>query len=286
MGATRVAVHPRNEEQLRAWDGQEGAYWARHADVFERATARYDDALFAAARIGPGDRVLDIGCGTGCTSREAGRRAASGAVLGVDLSSDMLAVARRAAADLPHVSFVQADAQVHPFAEGSFDVAVSRTGAMFFGDPVAAFANIRRALRPGGRLVLLVWQDVARNEWFRALTGALAAGRQFPAPPPDAPNPFSLSDPARVHAVLTAAGFTGVGLTGVEEPEWLGPDAATATDFVLGMLGWLLDDLDAGRRAQAEAALRRTVEEHTGPDGVEFGSACWLVTARRPVSPP
>ncbi|MGY1615452.1 class I SAM-dependent methyltransferase [Geodermatophilus sp. SYSU D00691] len=286
MVTPQLAVDPRNAGQLRAWDGAEGSYWARHAGVFERSTARYDDALFAAAGIGPGDRVLDVGCGTGSTTREAGRRAVSGAVLGVDLSAAMLAVARRAAADLPHVAFLQADAQVHPFDEGSFDVAVSRTGAMFFADPVAAFANIGRALRPGGRLVLLVWQAVARNEWFRALTGALAAGREFPAPPPDAPHPFSLSDPARVHAVLTAAGFTGAGLTGLEEPEWLGPDAATATDFVLGLLGWLLDGLDAERRAQAEAALRRTVEEHTGPDGVEFGSAAWLVTARRPVSPP
>ncbi|MGY1808652.1 class I SAM-dependent methyltransferase [Blastococcus sp. SYSU D00669] len=280
MVTPQLAVDPRNADQLRAWDGEEGSYWARHAGVFERSTARYDDALFAAAGIGPGERVLDIGCGTGSTTREAGRRAVSGAVLGVDLSSAMLAVARRAAADLPHVAFLQADAQVHPFDEGSFDVAVSRTGAMFFADPVAAFANIGRALRPGGRLVLLVWQAVARNEWFRALTGALAAGRDLPAPPGGLP-PFSLADPARVRAVLSAAGFTGVGLTGIEEPEWLGPDAATATDFVLGLLGWLLDGLDADRRDRAVAALRATIEAHVGQDGVEFGSAAWLVTARR-----
>jgi len=152
---------------------------------------------------------------------------------------------------------------------------------MFFADPVAAFTNIARALRPGGRLVLLVWQGVARNEWFRELTGALAAGRPLPAPPPEAPSPFALADADRVRAVLSAAGFDGIGVAGVEEPMFFGADVPAATDLVLGLLGWLLAGVDDATRAGALAALHRTLAAHAGPDGVAFGSACWLVTARR-----
>jgi SAM-dependent methyltransferase len=277
-------VHPGNLAQLRAWDGEEGGYWAAHADVFHRALAGYDDALFAAAAIGATERVLDIGCGTGQMTRAAGRRAHAGRAVGVDLSSAMLHVARRVTEQeaLEHVTFVQADAQVHAFPQGSFDVAISRTGAMFFADPVEAFGTVARALRPRGRLVLLVWQSAARNEWFGELSGALAAGRALPVPPPDAPHPFSLAEPERTRGILSAAGLAGVGLTGIEQPMWFGPDVPAAHDFVLGLLGWQLATLDPAVRDHALARLRRTLEAHTGPDGVQFGSACWLVTARRP----
>jgi ubiquinone/menaquinone biosynthesis C-methylase UbiE len=145
-----------NAEQRRAWDGDEGAYWAAHADRFDRAVAPYHERLMSTAAIAPGERVLDIGCGTGQTTRDAARAAAPGGVaLGVDLSSQMLDVARARASDerVRNAAFEQADAQVHPFDAASFDVAISRTGAMFFGDPVAAFTNIHRSLRAGGRMV-------------------------------------------------------------------------------------------------------------------------------------
>ncbi|MGY1679107.1 class I SAM-dependent methyltransferase [Geodermatophilus sp. SYSU D01176] len=281
---TTPTVHPGNAAQLRAWDGDEGRRWATHADVLERSTAGYDAALWDAAALTPTDRVLDVGCGTGSTTRAAARQAGAGTVLGVDLSGPMLEVARRRAAaeGLTNVSFLQADAQVHPFPEASVDVVVSRAGAMFFADPVAAFTNLARALRPGGRLALLVWQGADRNEWFRALTTALAAGREPPAPPPGAPGPFAFADPARVREVLTAAGLAEVAVAGHEQPEWFGPDAAAAEDLVLELLGWLLDDLDEAGRAAALAALRDTLTAHEQPDGVRFASAAWLVTARRP----
>src|SRR5688500_8407013 len=161
-----LEVDPSNAEQLRAWDGAEGAYWAAHAPRFEEALARYDEPLLDAAAIRRGERVLDVGCGTGSTTRGAARRAAPGAALGVDLSAAMIEVARRAAADLAEARFEQADAQIHDFPAASFDVVLSRTGASFFGDPLAAFTNLARATRPGGRLVLLVWQEPARNEWI------------------------------------------------------------------------------------------------------------------------
>ena len=282
--APTPTVHPGNAAQLRAWDGDEGRRWVTHADVLERSTAGYDAALWEAAALTPADRVLDVGCGTGSTTRAAARQASAGTVLGVDLSGPMLEVARRRAAaeGLANVSFLQADAHVHPFPEASVDVVVSRTGAMFFADPVAAFTNLARALRPGGRLALLVWQGADRNEWFGAFTTALAAGREPPAPPPGAPGPFAFADPARVREVLTAAGLAEVAVAGHEQPEWFGPGVAAAQDLVLGLLGWLLDGLDESGRAAATAALRDTLTAHEQPDGVWFASAAWLVTARRP----
>ncbi len=287
VAPSQLQVHPANVEQLRAWDGAEGEYWAAQADTFERSVAGYDEAFFEAAAITPTDRVLDVGCGTGSTTRAAAARAVHGAVLGVDLSSAMLTVERRRAGDegLANVEFVQADAQVHPFDEASFDVAVSRTAVMFFADRAAALANVRRALRPGGRLVLLVWQSPDRNAWFLELTGALAAGRSLPAPPPGAPHPFSMADPAATRAVLVEAGCTDVEVTGLERPMLLGPDPQRAHDFALGLLGWMLAGLDPAGQARARDALRATVEAHAGHDGVTFGSAAWLVTARAGASP-
>ena len=281
--AQQIRVAATNLEQARAWDGDEGAYWATHPEIFEQSLRRYDPALTEAAAIGPYDAVLDVGCGTGPATRAAARRATHGEVLGVDLSADMIAVARdRAAAEgLTHVAFEQADAQVHPFDAAHYDVAVSRTGTMFFGDLAAAFANIARALRPGGRFVQLVWQPLPRNEWVATFLATLAAGRDLPAPPPDAPGPFSLSDPARTRELLTGAGFGDVEVTGLREPMWFGTDAERATAFISGLMAWMVADLDEQRRSSALADLHAAMLAHEGPGGVEFASAAWLVRAVR-----
>ncbi|MFJ3913531.1 ubiquinone/menaquinone biosynthesis C-methylase UbiE [Streptomyces sp. 2132.2] len=281
-GALRT--DPSNADQARAWDGQEGAYWAEHADRFDRAVRAYRPAFLAAADVSAGDRVLDIGCGTGETTRDLARQAAGGRALGVDLSAAMLRVARRRAAAeaLSNADFVQADAQIHAFPAAAFDVAVSRSGTMFFADPVAAFRNIGDALRPGGRLVQMVWRPLADNEWFLSLTRALALGRPMPAPAADAPGPFSLSDPARVRTVLGAAGFTDVRLDPGSEAMWFGEDAADAERFTLGMLGWMLDDLDEQDRRRAVDALRATLAAHDSDTGVLYASAAWIIRASRP----
>ncbi|GGS35149.1 class I SAM-dependent methyltransferase [Streptomyces nojiriensis] len=278
-----LRVAPSNAEQARAWDGQEGAYWAEHADRFDRALRPYRTPLLATAGVSAADRVLDIGCGTGETTRDVARRAGDGRALGVDLSAAMLRAARRRAADegLHNVDFVQADAQVHAFSPASFDVAVSRTGTMFFADPVAAFRNIGGALRPGGRLVQLVWQSPAGNEWLRSFTQALAAGRPLPTPPHDAPGPFSLADPARVRTVLGAAGFTDIQLEPHSEVMWFGEDTADAERFVLGLHGWMLGGLDDEGRRRAVDGLRATLTAHETDDGVRYASATWIIRATR-----
>jgi SAM-dependent methyltransferase len=284
MTATNtVRVDSSNAEQLRAWDGDEGEYWADNAEYFDRSVSPYHQRLLAVAAIRDGDRVLDLGCGTGQTTRDAARAAPAGSALGVDLSALMLSYARRRAAEecLTNVAFEQVDAQIHPFDPGSYDVVISRTAAMFFGDHAAAFDNIGRALRPGGRMALVTWQPLAGNEWVREISTALAAGRELPSPPPDA-GPFSLSDPDRIRVLLANAGFADIDIEGRTAGMWFGIDADDAHRFVLGLMGWMLKGLDDAGRGRAIDALHATMAAHETPDGVLFDSAAWITEATRP----
>ncbi|WP_330288575.1 class I SAM-dependent methyltransferase [Streptomyces sp. NBC_00576] len=258
-------------------------------DLFDYdAELRLHNELFrAAARVGSRDRVLDIGCGTGQTTREAARAAVQGSAVGVDLSAPMLERARRLSDDqgLTNVTYQQADAQVHRFPPARFDLCISRFGTMFFADPVAAFTNIGRALRPGARLVLLVWQERDRNEWATAIRQTLTAESAAPAAPPvpHGPDPFSLADPTVTEGILAAAGFAEVSFTDVHEPVYYGPDGATAFDAVLRL--WevrdLLANLEPTVAEQARTRLRTTLDAHTTTAGVHFDSHAWIVTARR-----
>jgi SAM-dependent methyltransferase len=278
-------VDPANEETLKSWDGPGGEYWAANAATFDDSMAAYLPPLFEAAALSAGERVLDIGCGNGVTTLEAARRTSPGRAMGLDLSSSMLGVAReRASAQrIANVEFVQGDAQVYPFEPGGFDVVLSRFGVMFFADPDAAFANIGRGVRPGGRLAMLVWQQTAVNEWMTGVAAALAAGRTLPAPPPGTPGPSSLGDPDRVRHLLGDAGFGKVKLTGVVEPMSFGPDLDSAYEFVFGLsfVAALLKDLDEATRADALAELRSVLGAHLTPAGVRFGAAAWVVSATR-----
>ncbi len=280
-----MTSHVANIEQASAWDGEEGQHWSTHADRYDAAVQRYDRVLFDAAAIGEHDDVLDIGCGCGASTRQAARLAASARVLGVDLSGPMIDQARRRSRDegQANTEFLQADAQVHPFASQSFDLAISRFGAMFFSDPVAAFTNIAGALRPGGRLALLAWQELAHNDWVLALRTALAAGRSLPEPPPGAPGPFGLADEEQVRSILVEAGFDTLELHTARELMYLGADADDAFGFVreMGLTNGLLTGLDQTASAQAVRRLRDTLSAHASDDGVLIGSGAWLITAHR-----
>lgn len=275
-----------NVEMAKAWDGEEGEEWAADARHYEATGQAYTRRLLAAAAIASGERVLDVGCGNGGSTRLAARAAAPGAVTGIDLSGPMLEVARDRSKEegIDNVDFVKGDVQVHPFAPSTFDVAISSFGAMFFEDPVAAFANVGRALRPGGRLAFHAWQELARNEWLVAIRGALAAGRDLPAPPTGAPGPFGLADPETSRALFEAAGFTDVSFEAVEEPLTWGDDADDAFAFLsrLSIVRWLSSGLDEATSEQVRDNLRRLVEDHAGPNGVTMAGAAWLITATRP----
>jgi SAM-dependent methyltransferase len=241
--------------------------------------------LLRAAAIAPGERVLDLGCGNGASTREAARSADPGAVVGIDLSTAMLAQARQrsSAEGLTNVTFVHGDAQVHDFEPETFDVVISNAGAMFFDDQVAAFSNLRRALTPGGRIALMAWQRLEDNEWLTVLRETLAMGRDLPPPPVGVPGPFGLADRDQVSALLSATGFTDVAFGDVREPLVFGSAVAEAYALMAddGPARGLLDDLGDAERAVALDRLRAVVAAHETPSGVTFGSASWLIQARR-----
>jgi SAM-dependent methyltransferase len=283
MTASELTIGRGNEGQAQAWDGGEGALWAKHPAFFDTSIRHHQTKLTVGANIAPDERVLDIGCGNGGSTRDAARAATAGTALGIDLSSKMLARARELAAaeGLTNASFVQGDAQVHPFEPSAFDVAISRTGSMFFADQVAAFTNVARALRPGGRLALVSWQGPDRNEWLTSFADALTLGKGMAPPPPDAPTPFAHADPARTTQILTDAGFEDVAIEGVEAPMYFGAHAEEGYAILSEMLGWMTGDLEGADRARALDNLRATLEAHETPEGVAYRSASWLITARR-----
>jgi len=245
----------------------------------------HNERLRAAAGIRPGDRVLDIGCGAGQTTRDAARAAAPGDVLGIDVSGPMLERARELtpAERLDNVTYERGDAQDHRFASEQFDFAISRFGVMFFSDLVVAFANIARALRPGARLVALVWQRREDNPWAVAIDGALRLPGQPPTPPEGA-DPFSLGDPAAAEGILERAGFHDVRVDDVDEPVFYGNDTAAALEWVRGFqhVDAALARLDPGARESALRRLREMLAAHHDADrGVVMRSRAWLISARR-----
>ncbi|WIV58521.1 class I SAM-dependent methyltransferase [Amycolatopsis nalaikhensis] len=266
-----------NTAQAEAWNGYEGEHWASHADRYDAVNSGFNG--YVLDRVRADDRVLDIGCGNGQLTRLAGERGR--AATGVDLSGPMLATARARAADLPDVRFEQADAQVHPFPDGEYDLAVSRFGVMFFADPVAAFANIRRALRPGGRLAFLCMTALAGTD-LGAVFGALAA--YLPQPTgPDGSGPTSFADPDRTKAVLGEAGFEDVECTRVEADQVWGRDVPDAARFIgdWGPVRHHLGMVDEATAARAREALTEALRPFAGPDAVRLRGTAWLVTAKR-----
>jgi SAM-dependent methyltransferase len=274
-----------NTEQAAAWDGHEGDVWTEHADRYDRASRRIWQRFVKGQLIGRADRVLDVGCGTGGPTRHVARLAAGGDVMGIDLSTRMLELARSRSADegLDNVTFVRGDAQVFPFEPDVFDIAMSSFGTMFFNDPVAAYANIGGGLRRNGMIALLAWRTLQENEWLMSLRSALAVGRELPTPPPDAPTPFALANPERVRSILGSAGFDDVELEPIDELIELGTDASDAMEFArtMGIVEGLTAGLDREARAQAMSNLAALFRERQTAGGVLLASAAWLVTARK-----
>jgi SAM-dependent methyltransferase len=254
-----------------------------HGFDYDAELRRYHQRLRTAIDVGPDDRVLDIGCGTGLTTREAAKAAVFGSSLGVDISIRMVVRARLLSQQqgLHNVAFEQGDAQIHPFPPQRFTLGVSRFGTMFFTDPDAAFVNIARALRPGARLVQLVWQDRTHQEWDTVLREALGHGTTLPGPAVG--GPFSLADPATAERILTAAGFTDVEIADVREPVYYGPDTETAYQAALSlqMTRTALADMDPTQTGHALQRLRALLASHLSADGIWFNSRAWLISAQR-----
>ena len=277
-----------NENQAEAWNGGESVHYVDHADRYDRQLAPFTDALFDAVELGPGFSVLDVGCGTGEAVLRAAPRVRR--AVGLDISAPLVEVATRraGAASLANVEFLVADAQTHALAEGEFDVVVSQFGLMFFDDPVAAFANLRRSLAPGGQLAFVTWQGLAANEWVMTLGRAVE--RQVPLPDlggrAGGPGMFALKDGAEIVALLEEVGFAAVGVEAVSPTLLIGGGGTLeeSVDFLLGMgiARGLLGMVGPEGRDEAVEAVRESLAERYEPGvGVRLDAAGWLVTAER-----
>lgn len=283
---TRSADNVVNTEQAAAWNGYEGRHWADHQDRYDALNDGANTPLLDTAALTPTDRVLDIGCGNGRTTRLAAARAAY--ALGIDLSAPMLERARTSAAaeSIDNVDFVQADAQVNAFDKAAFDIAISRFGIMFFADPIEGFRNIGRALRPGGRLAFVCPQPFDRMDQS-TIFAAIAEHVRLPdLSQSTGPSPLAFADPDTTHRVLAAAGFDDVAVEGIEAPQYWGKDTDDAADFLFGfgpLRHWLHEaNVDPGTEERARQAAADAFRTYQTEGGVQLMGRYWLVTAVHP----
>ncbi|WP_309606739.1 methyltransferase domain-containing protein [Phenylobacterium sp.] len=274
-----------NLDQMTYWNQAAAPAWVELNTDLDRQIAPLGAAALAALAPRSGERILDIGCGCGQSALALAEAVgATGRVVGVDISAPMLAVARRRAeaAAASHLRFLEADAQVHPFEPGAADAAYSRFGVMFFEDPAAAFANIRKALRSGGRIAFLCWRALTENPW---MTVPMSAGLKHlpprPPPVPDAPGPFAFADGERLHGLLSAAGFADIEVKAHDQKIRNDPAATFRTAMRVGPLGAMLREAPEARE-RVEADVRAAILEHLENGQVTMDSATWIVTARSP----
>lgn len=273
-----------NAAMAEYWNGPVGERWARRIPDFERNMASITASVLPFATAKPGERVLDIGCGTGTTTMALARAVQpGGTATGIDISQVMLAKARERAGEAElGIEYIEADASAHPFAP-RYDLLFSRFGVMFFADPVAGFANMRHALKPGGRIAFVCWRAFAENVW--ALEPYKAAQHLLPPQEPSdphAPGPFAFADGERVKSILTRAGFRDARAEKLETAMNMGPDTdhAAKEALLVGPLARAATGLPDDQREKIHAVVMKRMEEFLGPNGVTPPAACWLVGAR------
>ncbi|UEP33685.1 class I SAM-dependent methyltransferase [Burkholderia ambifaria] len=276
------------------WNGQSGERWVANQTRLDALVAVFGQAAIEAAAPAMGERVLDIGCGAGASTLAlAARVGAGGQVLGVDISKPLIDRARALARHDTPALFEVADASSAEPPEGAFDILFSRFGVMFFDDPTAAFAHMRRALRPGGRVAFVCWRGAAENDWMRVPVSALKGILPRSAlPGPEAPGPFSFGDRERVARILTAAGFADIAISpfdaavrfGEGETRNAAIDDAVKMTLEVGPLSRALADQPYDIRARAAAAVRAAFAGLPGDRSVMINGAAWIVMARNPAS--
>ena len=276
-----------NEQQIEYWNEVAGPKWVALSDLINAQIEPLGHVAMERLALKEGEQVLDVGCGCGHTSRDLAQRVGvSGRVLGVDVSDVMLADARERSGGMDQLDFLSADAQTHVFAKGVFDVLFSRFGVMFFSEPQAAFSNLLTALKPGGRLAFICWQEPAANPWMSIPGRAAAAHIEMEGPgEPDAPGPFAFADRERVQGLMEGAGFEGVSVDSYESSLRVGGglELDACVDFLL-QLG---PAAAAMRQADAtlSSAIRNSVSEAVSPfwqgDGLQMDAAVWVVSAER-----
>lgn len=272
-----------NHDQAAFWNAAAGRTWAELQDLLDRVLAPFVEPVVQAGFPGVGGRVVDIGCGAGATTLAMARRLGpDGLALGVDISGPLVETARARAADAGlAAAFVQADAQTYAFEPAAFDAAISRFGVMFFEDPEAAFANIRRSLRRDGRLAFVAWRSPAENPLVTTVARA-AAPFLPPTPPPipNAPGQFGFADGERTRSILEAAGWRDVAVRPLDMPQRVPEADLLAYVTRLGPVGGALRNADAATNAEVTRALEAAIQPFVQGGDAHFTSGCWLVTAR------
>lgn len=275
-----------NAEQIEFWNEVQGDKWVRLQDRTDAMLQPVGRAAIERLSLRPGERVLDVGCGCGTTTLDLAEQVGSGGTaVGADVSRPMLAHAsERAAASDSIASFLEADAQTHNFGDGSYDAVFSRVGVMFFKSPEAAFANLRRAVAPGGRLTFACWRERADNPWL--VTAMKIAGQHIELPPPPEvgePGPFSFADESHVRPIVEGAGWADVAFERFDTELHLGSDAEDATKFIMqmGPASPLVAEADEKTQAAVFSDLQAALAHHGGPEGVRMEASIWIVTAKQ-----
>jgi SAM-dependent methyltransferase len=274
-----------NADQIAYWNGEVGKRWTSQQTRLDAMLAPISVKALQVAAAKPGERILDVGCGCGATSMALAEAVGpGGAVLGADVSAPMLALAKdRAGTKFRHLAFKEADAAAHAFEAGAFDLLFSRFGVMFFADPDAAFANMRKALKPGGRVAFACWRDWRENEWVRVPTAAVRP--HVPPQPqlgPEDPGPFSFANPGRVRRILANAGFDVITLKPFDTAIEIGRSLDDAADYLqeFGPVSRMLTDATPSQKEQASLALREALAPFARTTPITLGAAVWLVTAK------
>jgi SAM-dependent methyltransferase len=281
-------IHADNAAQAEYWTTIAGPRWTDHQEHQDQVLRPVSDRLVGVAEPKPGDRVIDVGCGCGATTIDfAARVSPGGGVLGLDISEPMLARARERALQNQSIRFERADATIYDFEPKSADLVASRFGVMFFADPARSFANLRKSLKPGGRLAFACWREAKQNPFF--VLPLREAGKHAPPLPetnPEDPGPFAFANEARVRKILSDAGFADI----VLEPHDLeldiavggGVDTAVRAAMTIGPTSRMLDGQSEAVRAAATADIRKALAAHARGDAVPLGAAIWMVTATNP----